>query len=139
MSNKHDLALTASVPTTHINESKFTKKQKHNTVQIIIQQQFLKRQHSITFGVLIIIKIVMQLLYCRELVHYESNYSLTTEQKSLAYYIQGSLRCHATRCCHGTSSSLRTAGMAGGCVGNIQRATRQCPTPALQRAGKGRV
>lgn len=59
--------------------------------------------------------------------------------KSLACYKQGSLRCHATRCCHDRGSSLRTAGMAGGCVGNIQTAIRRCPTPAWRTAERGHV
>lgn len=53
-----------------------------------------------------------------------------SEQQSVAYCKQGSLRCHATHCCHGRGSSLRTAGRAGGCAGNTQTATTQCPTPA---------
>lgn len=59
--------------------------------------------------------------------------------ESLAYCKQGSLRCRATRYCHGRGSSLRTAGMAGGCVGKTQTATGRCPIPGLQTGEKGRV
>lgn len=64
---------------------------------------------------------------------------LISEMQSLAYYIQGSLRCHATHYCHGRGSSWRTAMRAEECVGNTQTATTQFPKPEWQRVGKGLV